>query len=170
MRARFRRRSFTPPTLDITAFLNLMVILVPFLLITAVFSHLSILELNIPPSVENTQTPEEDLALEIIIRPDMLQVGFRQAGIIAELPRAGTEHDYPGLTEVLKKVKARFPDKVDATILAEPDTAYDTLIHVMDATRTVDIVRAGSVVKGELFPALSVGDAPPLTAGEETAQ
>ena len=34
--------------LNITAFMNLMVILVPFLLITAVFSRITVLELNLP--------------------------------------------------------------------------------------------------------------------------
>ena len=34
--------------LNITAFMNLMVVLVPFLLITAVFSQVAILDLNLP--------------------------------------------------------------------------------------------------------------------------
>jgi biopolymer transport protein ExbD len=42
------RRSKDPADLDITAFMNLMVVLVPFLLITAVFSRLAVLELNLP--------------------------------------------------------------------------------------------------------------------------
>ena len=36
--------------IDVTTFLNLMVVLVPFLLITAVFSRLTIVELNLPSS------------------------------------------------------------------------------------------------------------------------
>ena len=50
MRSRFRRRrrSQDPGDINITAFMNLMVILVPFLLITAVFSRITILELNLP--------------------------------------------------------------------------------------------------------------------------
>jgi len=49
MRSRRRiRRQNDPVELDITAFMNLMVILVPFLLITAVFSRMAILELNLP--------------------------------------------------------------------------------------------------------------------------
>ena len=38
----YRRRSAQPTELDMTTFLNLMVVLVPFLLITAVFSRITI--------------------------------------------------------------------------------------------------------------------------------
>ncbi len=41
-------KSKEAPELDITAFLNLMVVLVPFLLVSAVFSRITILELNMP--------------------------------------------------------------------------------------------------------------------------
>ena len=42
--------------LNITAFMNLMVILVPFLLITAVFSQVAILDLNLPSSTDQIST------------------------------------------------------------------------------------------------------------------
>ena len=42
------RRNVETAELNITAFMNLKVILVPFLLITAVFSRLEVLELNLP--------------------------------------------------------------------------------------------------------------------------
>ena len=49
MRSKWRkRRQAETPEMDITAFMNLMVVLVPFLLITAVFSRLAIIELNLP--------------------------------------------------------------------------------------------------------------------------
>lgn len=43
-----RKRMQETVELNITAFMNLMVILVPFLLITAVFSRMTVLELNLP--------------------------------------------------------------------------------------------------------------------------
>ncbi|PUB80977.1 MAG: biopolymer transporter ExbD, partial [gamma proteobacterium symbiont of Ctena orbiculata] len=47
MRERLRRHR-QGEELNITAFLNLMVILIPFLLITAAFSRFSIIELYLP--------------------------------------------------------------------------------------------------------------------------
>jgi biopolymer transport protein ExbD len=46
----YRRRHKEPAELDMTTFLNLMVVLVPFLLITAVFSRITIVELSLPSS------------------------------------------------------------------------------------------------------------------------
>ena len=50
--------------LNITAFMNLMVILVPFLLITAVFSRLTILELNLP-ALDAASEKQEKIDLQL---------------------------------------------------------------------------------------------------------
>jgi biopolymer transport protein ExbD len=47
-RHHYKRRTGNTYEIDVTTFLNLMVVLVPFLLITAVFSRLTIVELNLP--------------------------------------------------------------------------------------------------------------------------
>lgn len=148
--------------LNITAFMNLMVILVPFLLITAVFSQVAILELNLPSS--NDQPGAEDpetLQLEVIVRPTALEVGDRNRGLLTRLPMHDDAYDYEGLRDYLKRVKARYPDKLDASVLLEPDISYDILVQVMDTVRIYEAVDAGAdVVKAELFPEISIGDAP----------
>jgi hypothetical protein len=60
----------------------------------------------------------------------------------------------------MQQLKARYPDKVAATILAEPDTSYDTLVHTMDTVRVARISQPGRAGQIELFPEISVGDAP----------
>lgn len=159
MRSRARRHRVTPGEMNITAFMNLMVILVPFLLITAVFSRLTILELNLPAGASGKADPNQ-LQLEVIIRTDALEIGERSRGVIRRIDKGSKGHDYKTLSQVLQTVKERFPDKTQATILSEPDTSYDTLVQVMDAVRVVSAVKAGSVVRYELFPDISIGDAP----------
>ena len=68
--------------LNITAFMNLMVILVPFLLITAVFSQVAILDLNLPSSTDQISTEPEAMQLEVIVpnRP-------RSVAILAKVAR-----------------------------------------------------------------------------------
>ena len=43
-----KRRELDEGDLDITPFMNLMIVLVPVLLISMVFSHITILQLNLP--------------------------------------------------------------------------------------------------------------------------
>ncbi|MDJ0794480.1 MAG: biopolymer transporter ExbD, partial [Woeseiaceae bacterium] len=75
--------------LNITAFMNLMVILVPFLLITAVFSRLTILELNLPGSSSEPVDPQEQtFQLEIIVRKDKIEVGDRNQGLLGVYPNS----------------------------------------------------------------------------------
>jgi biopolymer transport protein ExbD len=159
MRNRLRRHRIPPSEMNITAFMNLMVILVPFLLITAVFTRLTILELNLPAG--GASGPDlKQLQLEVIIRADALEIGERNAGVLKRIEKTGKGYDYKTLSQTLQSVKEKFPDKTQATILSEPNTPYDTLVQVMDTVRVVSSAQGGSVVKYELFPDISIGDAP----------
>jgi biopolymer transport protein ExbD len=161
-RRRLRRRT-TEYELNITAFLNLMVVLVPFLLVTAVFSRITVLDLALPGP--GGGAPAEDrLRLEVTVRADRIEVADRGGEPIVIPNRAGG-YNLDSLSEVLKAVKARYPAQTDATILLERDIPYETMIHVMDAVRVGTIVQAASAAKVELFPEISIGDAPPAAGG-----
>lgn len=160
MSYRVRRLHKRPAELDITAFLNLIVVLVPFLLSTAVFSRLAILELSLPAQSSGLEKVKGDLQLEVTIRPDALEVGDRLGGLIQRIPNTDKGHDFHTLAATAYQIKTRFPDKAEATILAEPDTAYDLVVHTMDALRATKSAQDGKVVAVELFPDISIGDAP----------
>lgn len=160
-RAARRHRRKDAAELNITAFMNLMVVLVPFLLITAVFSRLTILELNLPSSTEALPETPQLLNLEIIVRADALQVADRGTGLLRAFPKRAAGYDLEGLASFLRdEVKTRFPDATAVTILIEPDIAYDTLVQVMDTVRVEARAEGGRMVQTELFPDISIGDAP----------
>jgi biopolymer transport protein ExbD len=154
-----RRRVNEPTEINITAFMNLMVILVPFLLITAVFTRITVLELNLPAAAEQ-DILQPLFALEIIVRKDSIAVGDRTGGLLKRFPAVDAGYDYEQLSRLLQQIKARFPDMLEATLLLEADTPYDTLVQVMDRVRVAQVVVAGSVQSAELFPGISIGDAP----------
>jgi biopolymer transport protein ExbD len=159
-----RRRNTETADLNITAFMNLMVILVPFLLITAVFSRLAILELNLPgSSTEPVDPQEQTFQLEVIVRSDKIEVGDRNQGLLGIYPNSEEgDYDYDGLSEKLSQLKRRYPQKTDASILLEQDIEYNTLVQVMDRVRVEEVVEEDSVVRNDLFPDISIGDAPVL--------
>ena len=163
MRRRLRRRAGQqqPADINITAFMNLMVILVPFLLITAVFSRITILELNLPPATAEKQSRENrQFSLEVIVRTAGIEVGERHGGLIRHIAATPEGHDYAVLSELLQQVKARFPDRLEATLLLEPDIPYDTMVQVMDSVRVAQVMQAGGLQTVELFPDIAIGDAP----------
>lgn len=162
-RRRHKKRQREAAELDITAFMNLMVVLVPFLLITAVFSRMAVLELNLPGENREPPQTEASLQLEIIVRDGRIEVGDRDSGRAAVFASKDGEYDLEALGDYLQQVKARYPDKLDATLLLEPDVSYDSLIQVMDTVRVVQQVQNERFVMAELFPDISIGDAPPGT-------
>jgi biopolymer transport protein ExbD len=147
--------------LNITAFMNLMVILVPFLLITAVFSRLVILELNLPgSSTEPVDQKELTFQLEVIVRESQIEVGDRNIGALGIYPNKGDDYDYESLSRKLAELKDSYPDKTDAAILLESDIPYDTLVQVMDRVRVGESIEEDKIVRTDLFPDISIGDAP----------
>ncbi len=147
--------------LEITAFINLIVVLVPFLLSTAVFTRLAVMDLKLPAqqsAVEQIKT--DNLQLEVVIRKDALEVGDRIGGLIQRIEKKPEGHDLKALQSLMVLVKGKFPDKREASLLAEPDTSYDDLVQVMDAVRGTVTAQGPKTIRAELFPNISVGDAP----------
>ena len=158
------RHSRRPAELLLVPMIDIFTVLVTFLLMTAVFSRTVILQLNLPASQTEFRDPPPGLQLEVMVRKDLLQVADRNTGPLATLPNTPTGPNYDGLTDYLKRVKAKFPEKTDASILLEPDTTYDTVIQVMDRVRVFEVKEGLNTTQAELFPDISMGDAPATDA------
>ncbi len=167
MRNRLKRDK-TAVDIDITAFMNLMVVLVPFLLMTAVFSHTAVIDLNLPKKDGSPQSKNNNkiFSISVTIRPDALYLTDNKNGIIKVIKKKGQEHDFVVLTGVLKQVKSRFLTLKNITILSEQDTAYSDIIKTMDSVRSYSQVVNGDVLEGELFPVISIGDAAQKAKGK----
>jgi len=157
---KLERHSRKPATLLLVPMIDIFTVLVTFLLMTAVFSRTVVLQLNLPASQTEFKDPPPGLQLEVMVRKDQLMVADRNTGPLHAVPNTPSGPDYDGLTEYLKFVKTKFPDKTDASILLEPDTAYDTLVQVMDRVRVFETGEGANLVQAELFPDISIGDAP----------
>ena len=150
--------------LNMVPMIDMMVILVFFLIFTAVFSKTNVLELNLPSSSVGLPDLPEGLQLEVIVRAASIDVADRATGILQSLPNTPAGYDLAQLSSYLERVKAKFPASQAATILLGPDISYDVLVQVMDTVRVRTLPGsspAGSnPVRAELFPEISVGDAP----------
>jgi len=158
---RVRRLRKHAAHLEITAFINLIVVLVPFLLSTAVFTRLAVIDLSLP--AQNSGGPEQlekTLKLEVILRPDGIDVGDRIGGLSKHIPNTDKGYDLATLAAEMYRIKLQFPNTLDATLLAQPNTPYDTLVQVMDVMRMTKTWNGAKATVTELFPAISIGDAP----------
>jgi biopolymer transport protein ExbD len=165
-----RRTKANAHEIDVTTFLNLMVILVPFLLITAVFSRLTIVELNLPSSAGGQSSANEGFMPEIIVREAGIEITNGNI-IIASIPNTEEDFDLETLSDYMIELKQTYPAQDSASVLMEAQIPYDYLIQVMDIVRGVEVpieIPDGEVfAEGEpqfeliaLFSDISVGDAP----------
>ncbi len=71
---RRHRRPTQDSDLDITAFMNLMIVLVPILLINLIFAQTSIIELNFPSSESESPIDPEQFDLRVAVYKDSIDV------------------------------------------------------------------------------------------------
>jgi biopolymer transport protein ExbD len=159
---KLERRHRKPAELLLVPMIDIFTVLVTFLLMTAVFSRTVILELKLPSQSAEFVPPPPGLKLEVILRQDLLQVADSNSGPLASFPRSKRDlpYDLAGLSEYLQVVKAKYPEMTDATLLLESDIPYDSLVQVMDTMRLVEQRQNNVLVQAELFPNVSIGDAP----------
>ena len=157
---KLERHSRKPAELLLVPMIDIFTVLVTFLLMTAVFSRTVILQLNLPAQNTTFKEPPPGLQLEVMVRKEFLQVADRNSGPLASIPNTAAGYDYNALAEYLKRVKAKFPEKTEASVLLEPDTPYDTVVQVMDRVRVFEVGQGINTVQAELFPDISLGDAP----------
>ena len=147
-------------SVDVTAFLSLMVILVPFLLITAVFSRITILELE-SASGDSAQAPVQDARqLRVVVREAVIEVRHPGKDGDVRIQRTPDGDEVAALAALMYELKTRFPDSQEATLLLEPQIAYDVLVQVMDAIRIRHYRQDAAMAGMELFPQISLGEAP----------
>jgi biopolymer transport protein ExbD len=154
----YRRRQKDSPELDMTTFMNLMVVLVPFLLITAVFSRITIVELDLP-SAQGSASDTPNFRVEVVVREAGLEI-MDGVQVIAAIPKVGDAYDLETLSDHLVAIKGEYPEKSDASVLLEPHIQYDHLIQVMDTMRSVALEEDAQAARAELFTAIAIGDAP----------
>lgn len=173
-----RKKKQDQEELNVTTFLNLMVVLIPFLLATAVFSQITIQELNLPTQASGGATPDTPLVtIEVMVRKTGLEIGdgkrinttipIKESAAEGEPELAAngeikSRYDLEKLSQELLNLKDQHPDKEDVTVLLEPDIEYNEMIAVMDAVKFIKVTVPGEEEPQPivLFPEISIGDAP----------
>jgi biopolymer transport protein ExbD len=151
--------------LNIVPMIDMMVILVFFLIFTAVFSKTNILPLNLPASAAAAAPPlPPGFKLEVIVHPGDIVISDANgnngnSGLPKTLVNTANGYDLDALSLFMRQVKSQYPDMTDAKVLLGPDVPYDALVQVMDAVQVYQEPVA-PFAKAQLFPDISLGDAP----------
>ena len=153
--------------LNVTPFMNLMIVLVPVLLLSMVFTHTTVIDLNFPSGSSADEAFDPDLVhLEVVVKGDNLVVADGRGGTIKTIGKVDGKFDFAELSRVMQELKRRMPDKQDITVLLQQETDYQTLVTIMDKVRSYPAVQNLEVVNAELFPVISLGDSPELDSAD----
>jgi biopolymer transport protein ExbD len=157
MRSLLIRRERKPAELLLVPMIDIFTVLVTFLLMTAVFSRIAIMQIDLPSAV--SAKPEEPrFRLEVIVRQDGFELSDGKQSI-GTVPKASGAYDLKALTESVLAVKREHPNSEDASVLSEPKVPYDELIQAMDAIRSAELPAADPLVAGAAVPPAPTGAA-----------
>lgn len=132
-RRKARHREQIAADLEILPLMNLFVVLIPMLLLSAVFLEITVIRMNLPTDEESPDSPRETLGLSVSILPEQWVVKGRRLETM-RLDRAG-ENAEAALSELLAGIATSHPEDHDLIIRSEDDTHYDDIVTVMDVSR-----------------------------------
>lgn len=162
-----RKPPAKPVELMLVPMIDIFSVMITFLLMTAVFSRISIIQLDLPSSAAASPS-EPTFRLEVMVRKDGLELTNGRDSI-AVLPLENGAYPLGQLTLLAANLKGQHVEVDTASVLMAPDVEYDYLVQVMDAIRSTDLATAESNGftatpdahgRVPMFPKVAVGDAP----------
>lgn len=169
MNYKFAYKGTDDTELDVTSFMNLMIVLVPVLLLSMTFTQVTVLDVKLPELTGGAYNSSESQSqLEVVVDEAGFKVVYPTDVVVKAIPlktemlETGEEvkvYDYLLLSKVLQEVKRQIPDKRSAVVRAAKKLPYQSLISTMQTVKSYKTTVAASVVEVELFPELSLGDA-----------
>lgn len=131
------KKTSTVVELNLVPFIDLMSVCIIFLLITAVWTQVSMIQLG--SSIYSRKTEDKPIIpppfAEVVLRVDVLPEGFRL--VIGKdrflIPTLGENYDKESLLRKLKQIKERYPEKVDGVTSVRDDVKYKHMVEAMDS-------------------------------------
>lgn len=165
MAFRYKYKPTDDAELDITSFMNLMIVLVPVLLLSITFTQISVHEIKLPELTGGSAVAGESQSqLEVVVNEDGFSIYYPdKRSLLKKLPliegENGPAYDFPGLSTAMQDIKPQMSERRDIVLLASQGLDYQSLVATMDTVKSYRTVLAASIVEVELFPEISLGDA-----------
>jgi biopolymer transport protein ExbD len=126
-------RAVVQDELEVLPLMNLFVVLIPMLLLSAVFLEMSVIRMGLPSDESDDSPPRERLSLSVSIRDDAWVVKGRRLDTVV-IDRTADDAD-TRLRAALSSVSERFPEDHDVVVRPAERTRYEDIVSVMDASR-----------------------------------
>lgn len=123
--------------LNLVPFIDLMSVLITFLLITAVWTQVSMIQIGSSLYGKKSDTqpnPTPPPNADVVLKVDVKEMGYvlTVGKQVISLPMVNEQFDEAGLVAQLQRVKQLYPEKVDAIVSVADVIPYEQLIKAMD--------------------------------------
>lgn len=125
--------------LNLVPFIDLMSVCIIFLLITAVWTQVSMIQIGSsihapkPPEESDQPPPPKDEAANIRLMVNQGGYTVSVSGRTVQIPKKDGDFDDAGLVQYMKQIKEKFPKQETATIALLDEMTYENLIRGMDS-------------------------------------
>jgi biopolymer transport protein ExbD len=135
-----------PPELDVTPIMNMFIILIPFLVSMAVFTHLSVLHFSLPPNAGSglsDSSPKPKLKITVVIAESHLAITHGEM-MLDSITCISGNYDITLLTSRLRAYRTQKAFLNDEVVVAVRNSIpFNNVVKVMDVCRTVGFTRIG---------------------------
>jgi biopolymer transport protein ExbD len=148
----FRRKADEDTELDMVPIMNMFLVLIPFLLMSASFLHINAVNTSVPVHSDSQRSVEDqksEIKITVILAlgKEVMKVSATSDNLTAaELSKfdASIKRDMSSdveeyqLVEVLRKIKTSYPKSDTVILVPESAILYDDIITAMDLARNFE--------------------------------
>jgi len=148
--------------LNLIPIMNLFTALIPFLLLSAAFFHLSVIQVTTPTVSNSPQTPtaSDEVTLQLHITPRSFELAPASASLAGaevekhrqSIPRVDREAPRDDLTEAAHRLKRSFTASDTVIVTADAEIPFEEVVAAMDAVRETTVVHGRIKSRIALFP------------------
>jgi biopolymer transport protein ExbD len=149
--------------INLVPIMNLFVVLIPFLLMSAAFFHISVINASVPAlQKEKTDLAKSDVAVTMMVRmkPEAFTITASSDTLPrseldklrAEIPREGEGKGLQDFNDHMLACKQRYPKSETMLLVPDASIEYQEVIGAMDSGRWTELVQEGATVRYDMFP------------------
>jgi biopolymer transport protein ExbD len=133
------------PELDVTPVMNVFVILIPFLVSMAAFTHLSVLSFNLPPNVStglSSEAGKPKIKMTIVVAPSYIAITHGDH-MLDSLPAENGDYAFDRLKERIASRRASMEIQDEAIIAVRDAIQFKQVVRIMDICKVVGFGKIG---------------------------
>ena len=129
--------------LNLVPYIDLLMTIMTFLMMTAVWTQIAMLEVQNASGGQEAQPEEEDKD-----KPKPILVLLTDRGVkiqeeanpdLREFPATGEGYDFAGIKIELKRLKDMRPERVEVKIQSEDSVKYNNIVQIIDISAGLEL-------------------------------